>query len=290
MSLGLIVNKAFFPLDIMTLPINFHRTFIPERRFIGALLKFAAEEKSGDYHQMSDDTGIPMGKSIGKVPAILDYTIGMGLVFLKSGGRNRIKSPVLTDFGRVVFLEDRFMGEPLTQWIAHMNLCRPDIGASAWHQVFGRGRGILGNRFNYEQLEAYLTNVYGPGNNRTGPIVRTYQDDAALARAPALSCVEDQIVRNKAPTFNDYSLVYAAFIISILDSTFPNQSQVTISDLNQKIYWFDACAWDKADIEQVIRLVESTGHISIDRQMQPWILEPMSEAKYIWPNIYNDLS
>jgi len=273
----------------MPLPINFHRTFIPERRFIAALLKFAAEEKSGDYHQIANDTGIPMGKSIGKVPAILDYAIGMGLVRLKSGVRNKIKSPVLTDFGRVVFLEDHFMGEPLTQWIAHINLCRPDIGSSAWHQVFGKGRGILGKRFSSEQLEAYLSNVYGPGKNRTGPIVRTYQDDAALARAPALSCVEDQIVRNKAPTLNEYSLAYAAFIISILGSTFPNQSQVTIRDLNQKTFLFDACAWDKADIEQVIRLVEGTGHIAVDRQMQPWILEPMSEARYIWPTIYNDL-
>lgn len=273
----------------MSLPINFHKTFIPERRFIAAILEFAAEGKSGDHHQIADDTGIPMGKSIGKVPAILDYAIGMGLVRLKSESRSKIKNPILTDFGRVVFLEDRFMGEPLTQWIAHMHLCRPDIGASAWYQVFGKGRGILGKRFSSDQLEAYLSNVHGPGKNRTGPLVRTYQDDAALARAPALSCVEDEIVRNKAPTFDEYSLVYAAFITTILNATFPNQAQVTISDLNQKTSWFDACTWDKSDIQLLIRLVESTGYIAVDRQMQPWILEPMSEASRIWPSIYNDL-
>ena len=31
------------------LPLNFHKTFIPERRLIAALLEYAALNKQGDY-------------------------------------------------------------------------------------------------------------------------------------------------------------------------------------------------------------------------------------------------
>lgn len=125
------------------LPLNFHKTFIPERRFIAALLEFAALDKQGNYQEISKETGIPMGKSSGKVPAILDYARGMGLIEFIGKRANSIKKPVLTTLGRVVYLEDKFLGEKMVQWLVHMNLCRNDIGAITWHKAFAKGRNIL---------------------------------------------------------------------------------------------------------------------------------------------------
>jgi hypothetical protein len=129
------------------LPLNFHKTFIPERRLIAALLEYAALNKQGDYQNISKETGIPMGKSSGKVPAILDYARGMGLLILENEQAGSIKKPVLTSFGKVVYLEDKFLGEKMLQWLVHMNLCRNDIGAKTWHEVFAKGRSILGTAF-----------------------------------------------------------------------------------------------------------------------------------------------
>ena len=42
------------------------------------MLRFAAAGKSGDYREIASETGIPMGNSSGKVPAIIDYCRGMG--------------------------------------------------------------------------------------------------------------------------------------------------------------------------------------------------------------------
>lgn len=98
----------------MALPVNFHKTFIPERRLIAALLQYAAKGKAGNYQDIANDTGIPMGKSNGKVPAILDYSRGMGLIYLDSGQKSAIKKPKLTEFGRIVFLQDKYLGEMLT--------------------------------------------------------------------------------------------------------------------------------------------------------------------------------
>ena len=88
------------------LPRNFHKTFIPERQYINAMLQFAAAGRSGDYQGIAAATGIPMGTSTGKVPAILDYCRGMWLLELKGADRSAVKHPELTPFGRAVLFED----------------------------------------------------------------------------------------------------------------------------------------------------------------------------------------
>jgi hypothetical protein len=271
------------------LPINFHKTFIPERHFIAALLDYAALGKSGSLQDISADTGIPMGQINGKVPAIIDYARGMGLIEVQPGADKGMKVPKLTSFGRSVFAEDKFLGEELTQWIVHMNLCRPDIGALAWNAVFSKGRNVLGGRFDKQQLEDYLIGISGPGNDRTGPLLRAYREDAALARTRAIELNGDTIIRRKAPLLDLYALPYTALILDLIESFFPNQNQITLADLQKYTGWLDICLWTEADIEIVCSLLERKGYISIDRQMQPWIIEKLSNSEELWPYIWDDL-
>ncbi|SHJ72413.1 hypothetical protein [Desulfofundulus thermosubterraneus] len=272
------------------LPVNFHKTFVPERRLIAALLDYAALGKQGNFKEISSETGIPMGESTGKVPAILDYARGMGLIEIASNKASSVKKPVLTSFGKVVYLEDKFLGEQMVQWLAHMNLCRSDIGAKTWHEVFAKGRSILGTNFTKRQLEDYLISVCGPGNDRTGPLVSVYTEDAALGRSGVLTVKGEIVTRKKAPIFDAYAIPYSAYILCLMEAFFPRQEQVTFSDFNSKTFWFDICLWNQSDIEYVFSLVERKGFVSIDRQMQPWIIEKKAMADEVWPHIYDDMA
>lgn len=271
------------------LPINFHRTFVPERRLIGALLHYAALGKQGTYHEIADETGIPMGESTGKVPAIVDYARGMGLVALAEE-KGAVKRPLLTPLGRVVYSEDRYLGEKLTQWIAHMNLCRGDIGAQAWRSAFADGRRVLGGSFTRQQLENYLIAIFGPGHDRTGPLVRAYTDDAALGRAGVLACSGDLVERRRAPVLETYATAYSAFVLVLIEACFPSQTQLTIADLEERTLWFDSCLWEQDDIERVCHLLEGKGLVAVDRQMRPWILEKRATAEAVWSRIFSDLT
>lgn len=272
------------------LPINFHKTFVPERRLIGSLLQYAALGKEGDYRQIAAETGIPTGESTGKVPAVLDYSRGMGLVDLAGAQPSSIKRPILTPFGRAVYTMDRNLGEAIVQWLAHMNLCRGDIGAVGWHSAFARGRRVLGSTFARRQLDDYLTREFGPGNDRIGPLIRTYLDDAALARAGVLSSNSDQISRRKAPLIDSYALPYSAFVLSLMEAFFPDRTQVTLDEFGEKTLWFDVCLWDQSDIERLLGIVERKGLVGIDRQMRPWLLEKRAEAKDAWPRIFEEIA
>jgi hypothetical protein len=268
---------------------NFHRTFIPERRLIAALLEYAALGREGTLHEISEETGVPMGRSTGKMPAILDYCKGMGLLSVKSGCRKQHKKPVLTSFGETVYLNDRFLGEELTQWLAHLNLCRNDIGAIVWNKVFANSTYVLGSSFSSSQLEDYLISHFGKGSkNRTGPLLSVYSDDAAFARAKVLKADGDMIIRNKTPIISTWATAYSAFILELLQAFFPKQFQVTITDFAAKTYLFDVCLWQEADIESVLSFVEMKGFVSIDRQIRPWIIERRADCERVWPLVFND--
>jgi len=266
------------------LSLSFHLTFAPERRYLAALLEYAALGKSGSMREMADDTGIPMGESTGKLPAILRYAQGMGLIEVDG---NSIKRPLITDFGRVVFEEDPLLGEGLTQWLVHFNMCRGDIGAIAWHSVFAQS--MLGSSFSKLQLEEYLTGVFG-GKDRSGPLLVTYSDDAALARAGVLKFEDVMILRAKAPLIRSYAVGYSAFLLTLMDAYFPSETQVTTTDFNDASSWFDVCFWTDAEREMALTMMEETGNISIDRQMRPWIIEKRKPAAEVWPTTWADLA
>lgn len=270
------------------LTVNFHKTFIPERSLISAMLSYAALGNQGDYQQISMETGIPMGNSTGKVPAILDYARGMGLIEI-SKLPNGVKRPAVTAMGRFVYQEDRLLGEEIIQWLIHMNLCRSDIGAAAWQAVFAKGRGSLGSSFDKEQLERYLIGVFGDGNNRTGPMLATYLDDAALKRCGALVVNGNQISRRKAPIRDSYAFPYAAYLLQLMEDFFTGQNQVTLSDFQVGTAWFDVCLWSDDEVEKILKIVERKGFLSVDRQMRPWILEKRARADQAWEHIFDDL-
>lgn len=272
------------------LPINFHKTFVPERRLIGALLHYAALGKQGTYQEISAETGIPMGRSTGKVPAVLDYARGMGLVELAGEARRASKRPTLTPLGRVVYEQDQYLGEALTQWVAHMNLCRADGGALGWRVAFAEGWAILGNRFTRAQLENYLVAEFGAGNSRTGPLLRTYEDDAALGRAGVLRINQDMVERRPAPVNEAYAIAYSAITLALFEAHFPGQAQVTLSDFGAQTLWFDICGWGEGEIEQVCGLMEREGLVAIDRQMRPWILEKRAAPETAWPALFRRLA
>lgn len=63
------------------LPLSFHMTFQPERHYLSALLAFAQViDGPTTIATISSQTGIPTGKSSGKVRPLLQYARGMGLI------------------------------------------------------------------------------------------------------------------------------------------------------------------------------------------------------------------
>ena len=268
------------------LSLNFHGTFIPERHYIADFLDYVAAGKEGSLLEMAEETGIPMGKSSGKMKAIRSYCVGMNLIVMERGSRGGVKRPVFTPFGQVIFEEDKLLSRQFTQWLVHINLCRNDIGAIAWNKVFVEGARILGYRFSRDQLEDYLIYHFGKAKKaRIGPLLSTYTNDAGLARSSVLNVDGEMITRNKAPITRDWAIGYSAIIVELMEKYFPNQFQVTITDFASETGLFDICMWSQPDVETLLNVIEGEGYIVVDRQIRPWIIEKRVSSDKIWPNI-----
>lgn len=272
------------------LPRSFHKTFKPERQYIGAMLKFASTGRQGDSQEIASATGIPTGTSTGKVPAILDYCRAMGLLQLTGTDRSAVKKPQLTSFGRVVLLEDPFLKTPITQWIAHLNLCSPISGADVWYQTFFAGLPALGMSFDRIQLELYLSSVYGiPPAGIVGPMIGMYEDDAAFHVCGALTEDSGHIVRKQAPVSDEFGFGYGAWLLEQISNHFPAIGQVSVTDLDRKAGWRTIPGWDIVSHQRALELVERKGIVEVDRHMEPWLLRPSMPTASAWKRIYDDL-
>jgi hypothetical protein len=273
------------------LPRNFHKTFKPERHYMHAFLKFAAAGLKGNYQEISSKTGIPMGKSSGKVPAILDYCRGMGLVRLsESSGNSSTKEPELTPFGRVVLLEDPYLKCDVTQWVAHFNLCHPTSGADVWYQTFFIGAQILGKKFTRKQLQEYLCLVYGLNQKKLiGPMVGMYEEDASFKVCGVLTETQANIVRKAAPIDDELLRGYGVWILQLLKDFFPTQQQVPITELHKTTGWKTIPGWSVSSSLELLSLIEKKGLINVDRHMEPWLVNGCVDVGQAWQNIYMDM-
>lgn len=268
---------------------NFHKSFKPERHYINYLLRYAAAGKAGDYQEIAKQTGIPMGSSSGKVPAIIDYCRGMGLIAL-AGKSSAIKQPVPTILGNIVLHEDPFLKAELTQWLCHLNLCRTTGGADVWHAAFFHGRDKLGMEFSRENLEMHLQNTLKTGSSGlTGPMVGMYEDDAAFAACAAVSEEKNIIRRKPAPVGEEYAYAYGAWLLQLAEDHFPKHNQISILDLNTEAGCRDIPGWNIDSFQQVLSLLETKGILSVDRHMQPWLIQAKISPSQALKSLYDDL-
>ncbi len=272
------------------LPRNFHKTFKPERQYLNAMLRFAASGEKGDYQSIGKSTGIPTGESSGKVSAILDYCRGMGLIILTGEGRSSIKKPDLTPFGRIVMLEDPYLKSGLSQWIGHFNLCRVDNGADVWYYTFFRGLQPLGLKFERGSLQSYLEAVYQVSKSRLiGPMVGMYEDDAAFKICGVLSEETDGITRKPAPVSDEYACGYGAWILELIENHFPEQNQISTTELDAAAGWRTIPGWDVGTHQKVLELIEREGFLEVDRHMNPWILRSKTTSETAWRRMFDNM-
>lgn len=272
------------------LPRNFHKTFKPERQYINSMLRYAASGQSGDCQAIASSTGIPTGASSGKVPAILDYCRGMGLIRLIGPERSTVKSPELTAFGRGVLLEDPFLKCSISQWVAHFNMCSPLSGADVWYQTFFAGAQTLGGTFGREKLESHLSLIYGTcKSGLIGPLVGMYEDEASFKLCGALSESDGMITRRSAPIADELGRGYGAWLLQMISDHFPKQQQVSVTDLDKVAGWKTIPGWTVSSFFALLELLERKALIAVDRHMEPWLIQPKKTVDEVWRSIYMDM-
>lgn len=272
---------------------NFHLTFIPEKQYLGAILKYAASSGVYEMQSIADETGIPTGKSSGKAIPTADYAVGMGLARLQQVGEKGDKQSVivLTNFGRAVYLGDRFLQEELTQWLAHLYLCNKTSGAEMWYQLFWNASAAFGNEFSYDEFLKWLTAETGANDvaKALSPSFRMYEETASFAICGSVLLADGVVKRKKAPINPIYAVGYAAWLADLLEcSGRTTENQLTVDDLEDVCGFRAITGWTLSESQEVLAMMEDKGLITIDRHMQPWIVCFKHASGQLWTRLYEE--
>ncbi|HPJ27079.1 MAG TPA: DUF4007 family protein [Synergistaceae bacterium] len=218
----------------------------------------------------------------------MDYCSAMGLISL--GQKGPVKEPVLTDFGRAVFLGDPYLQEEMTQWLCHLHLCSRETGAEVWYRLFWEGASMLPSEFSREDLVAFLAQATGSKSKRIlGPLVVMYREDVSFAKCAALIEKNKRFSRRKMPVRQDFVPGYTGFFIDSLEKIAPPGEQVSLDIFEKHCGLRALTQWSLLEQEKVLDLMERDGALLIDRQMKPWILKARIDAKEAWKNLFAKL-
>jgi hypothetical protein len=271
------------------LPLTFHMTFQPERHYLSALLTFAQRQAApSTIETISEQSGIPTGKSSGKVRPLLQYARGMGLIETANKAGEGVLLH-LTPLGKTVMAEDSHLIEETTQWALHLMLCRARGGAEGWHTVFVEAATALGRDLDDAQFEAYLENKYGSSRDAVGPLVRSYADPAALGKAAAIQKDEGRIQLRKMPLQPAFFDTLGALLFLVWDEVCPDQSQVALRELEGESGLMAATGWNTEEQSDFLVAAENAGLFRVDRQTGAPILTRLMTTNDVLEVMYDRL-
>jgi len=275
--------------DNNRLPVSFHNTFIPELRFISALMKLSdGTHDSMDIYEISSITGIPTGESSGKVEPHIRYSVAMQLIRSEKNNKKYILE--LSDIGKLIFLEDPYLSEDLSLWWLHLNLCNKYSGAETWYQTFIGSTRVLGEEFNKNGLDAFLNSKMNSAiNNVSGAMLRMYDELASFKSIRALEKKENNIIkRNSAPLNNSYIVLYAYLVLKEWEYLFPNRDQLTLEEFNLSQF-FELLFWDKFKIHECLEMLSNKEFIRFDLSLGKPVLQKLRSSFDILSSIYENL-
>ncbi|QFU01026.1 hypothetical protein FIU83_05195 [Halomonas sp. THAF5a] len=274
------------------LPLSFHMTFQPERQYLNALLTYV-QSMSGSMltsvMAISEATGIPTGKSTGKVKPLIQYAQGMGLLDVEARRGSKEITISLTPFAKTVLHEDPHLLEETTQWALHLLLCRRNGGAEAWYAVFVDAAFVLGRRFREDQFVDFLNNRFGWSRDAVGPLLRTYTDPAALAKASAIVEEDNQVLLRKVPLQPAFHDTVAALLFMAWDAAMANDTQVALRELEESSGLITATGWGQEEQTQFLIELESAGFVRVDRQTGAPILTRFASTAHVLQVMYDRL-
>lgn len=270
------------------LPPSFHETFFPDRRHLSTLLKLAKGSYEGTIEEISATTGIPTGKSSGKVLPHLKYVCAMGIT-ITSAVREGIYSLQLTPLGRLFASEDSLLHEPLTQLILHLMLSRSIGGASAWHVFFGCSRLALGRTCTVEAATSFLKQELGNSSSLPGPLFSTYREEASLARTAMLTFDNDVIGRNTLPMLDEFRWAYAYSWLTYWEQSKPGVQQMPLSELEALTRFFEVSGWARHVVDDFLAWTTSQGITRVDRQTGIPLVMKIKHSDELIAHIYSEL-
>ena len=238
--------------------------------------------------EISEVTGIPTGKSSGKVEPHIMYAIYMGLISNISETKNKYRL-VCTPLGKVIKTEDIGFHEEISQLICHVRLTSPTTGAPLWSTIT---RDVLPNYPNgikHILLEDELKKrcYLGEGKIRTGAFFSTYEK--SFKAITLLSKCKDTVTFISQDYKNELFYVYVYALLYEWEQMYPYNNEISSIELNE-LKFASAFGFNQMTINKVLGHISEKGLININGQLSPFTIIKVIKLEDILSLLYSLLS
>lgn len=268
------------------LGLNFAETFPFEKQYAFQLLKlFRRQKKKLSLEDISDKTGIPMGKTTGKVKPHIDYLLGMGLI------RTTVdKWYELTTFGKVVYEYDKNFTEPLTIWGCHAFMAGNECGAEVYNEIFKILRpGIPVKR---QQVDVMLSKNFGKdvSSRVLTPFWSTYTREDSLGKGYIIQELEPEVFIFN-PVKEDYQFIpmYGAFVCHMYEFFFPNKGQVSIYEFNETTGFGRVFGKTNQEVIKIMNTLAGEGYVTVQNLVDPPVISKSMNVENAWESYYDNM-
>jgi len=268
--------------------LNFHSTFNPDFEYITKILEIADEYEGLTKEEISDLTGIPTGKSSGKVEPHIMYCKYMNLInFKKKDKKYYINS---TELGKVVRLEDLYFLENITKLICHYFLTSKISGAVLWSKIFRDMQYKYGNKIKEGIVIRELEEEFNI-KIKVSPFNSCYTHEKSLASLNLVKLIdlkEDKIISfNKNIYDEDALYVYAFTLIKELEELDQNRKEFSINEIIYELKWNQGFCWDENMAIEVLEKINDKSIINLNRQLNPMTVIINKSSEDILDSLYS---
>ena len=247
--------------------LNFHETFLPDITYLSKILLNADMIDNKTKEEISGFTGIPTGKSSGKVVPHIEYLKFMNLIeYEKSkGGKFIIKR---TSLGNKIIQEDPYMNERITKIMINYFLTSKKFGAEMWNLIFREFPYVYGTIIDSTIVINEIEKYYGK-KVKLGAFNSTY------GNSNSFSDIEVLRIKDEKYEFNSLGFEYEGFymyfytLLAELEALDSLRKEFTYNEIFHEIKWNIGFQWSEVDAIEVLERFESKGLISINRQLNP---------------------
>lgn len=274
------MNEKTFSYD----DVNFHKTFAPQDSYITKILELAQQNYCGSKEEISIITGIPTGKTSGKVVPHIKYAKYMGLIsYSCEKGKYSLQ---LTELGILVLNEDPYLFEDITKLICHYNMADGEQGALIWSFLYVQLPLMLNDSISISSLKKKADEFFQQDVDFS-PLKKAYTD-GFWSTQNLIEFGNDFCIPNAY--YNDgFRYLYAYTLLDSWDKQLNTVQEITTDQITETLFWNKRFGFDYDEMIFALEELEHMGYLQINKQLLPFTVIRTTNTSDILPHIYDSL-
>ena len=265
--------------------VDFHKTFTPQEQYISKILELAKELYSGNKEEISKITGIPTGKTSGKVIPHIRYAKYFGLIDYVKEKTNFSLS--LTPLGKIVFEEDKYLFEKNIKLMCHYNIADKTDGAPIWVFLYHALPFRFDEEISFEMVDKRKEDFFGRSDVKLDVVRKAYSDE--FMRCTSLMTFDKGLVFVSQIAESQYNAVYAYLLLNTWEKYLPKEKEITVNKLIEDLAWGKRLGFQDDEMMLVLDELADEGYISLNKQLYPCTVIKMEESENLLNDLYRNL-